>query len=281
MALYPNSLEAVLAAIKTQNNVVLVPDEYDFGNPVVIPTETNGINTTMLIKAKDALSTYDGEVTVRYRRLDLAQLTTLVNLDVRGFGLSTVMDVAKLLNTLYGFNFVESDLVNPTASAGLTDGRGTVLLKASDTSRGWIGQVSVTVSPGRYPLKDYVAKTLLPGLYYPNTDETRPFAEFYSYFRDFSSAASTLLTMTNTLVASDTLAGILKQVTGGDPWVAAGKARYSLAGATLAYLGTTEGAPKANEDRYSHVLIVNLVPENCLGLSGQLYLHFDEPDGFD
>lgn len=279
MALYPNSLEAVLASIKAQNKVTLVPEEYVFGQPEVIETTPTGINTRMTIKAKDSLSTYDGETAITYRRLDLAQLATLVNLDIRGHNLSTVLDIAKLLNTLYGLNLTDDDIMGGSNSAGLTDGRGSVTLEAKSTSRGWIGKVTVNVTPGRYPLKDYVAKTVLPGLYYPNSDETRPFAEFYSYWRDFSAQATALLTMTTSTVASDSLAQILKGVT-GDPWVASGKARYSLAGATLAYLGTTEEAPNANSDRYTHVLIVNLVKENCLGLNGQLYIHFDEPDGF-
>lgn len=273
MALYQLPLEAILEAIKAQNNVDLVEAEYVFGNPVVIATGPAGENTSMTITAKDIQSTYDGSVPIKYKRLDLADLATLISTSIKGYNLVTIMDVAERLNQLYGLNFTEEDFADE--DAGLTDGAGTVTLTAKATSRNWIGTVDFTVAQGARPLGDFLTVTNLPGLNYPAPRVDKPYAAAYSYWRDFSPLHEDLQAVAVGTADIDVVRQVLTTIT-GDVWSSTAAQRYSVMGASVTYAGSTVGREDVNPD-YEFVVIVALDETNSVGLSGSLVLHYNLP----
>lgn len=273
MALYQLPLEAILEAIKTQNNVDLVEAEYVFGNPVVIPTGPAGENTSMTITAKDIQSTYDGSVPIKYKRLDLADLATLISTSIKGYNLDTIMDVANRLNQLHGLNFTEEDFTD--GPAGTVGGNGTVTLTAKATSRNWIGTIDFTVTQGARPLGDFLTVTNLNGLNYPSPRVDKPYAAAYSYWRDFSAAESDLSGVAAGTDHIEVVRQVLSNIT-GDAWSSTAAQRYSLLGATVTYAGSTDGRTDVNPD-YAFVVIVALDETNSVGLSGSLILHYNPP----
>jgi hypothetical protein len=273
MALYEMPLEAILKAIKTQNNVTLVEAEYLYADPVVIPTGASGENTSMTITAKDVQSTYDGSVPILYKRLDLADLGTLIDTSIKGYNLTTILDVANRLNKLYGLNFTADDFTDgPT---GLVDGVGTITLTAKTTSRYWIGSVDITVAQGQRPLEAFLTVTSLPGLNYPAPSIDKPYAAAYSYWQNFSASAVALETVLVGVDQIDVVRDVLTAIT-KNVWSSTAAGRYSVMGATVTYAGVTTGRTDVNTD-YEKVIIVQLNETNSVGLSGSLYLHYNPP----
>lgn len=273
MALYQLPLEAILEAIKTQNNVDLVEAEYVFGNPEVIPVGPAGENTSLTITSKDIQSTYDGSVPVKYKRLDLADLGTLISTSIKGYNLDTIMDVANRLNQLHGLNFTTDDFDD--GPAGTVDGNGTVTLTAKATSFNWIGTIDFVVSQGARPLGDFLTVTNLNGLNYPSPRVDKPYAAAYSYWRDFSAAHGDLVSVAVGTDHIDIVRQVLTNIT-GDSWSSTAAQRYSVQGASVTYSGVTDGRTDVNLD-YERVIIVALDEVNSVGLSGSLVIHYNLP----
>lgn len=274
MSLYPEPLQALLDDIKRLNaGADLKADEYNFGNPVVIQETANGINSTMLIESAGTSSPYAGQVTVSYRRLKLEDLLILVPDTLRANGITTTLKFAEAFNVVYGTNFTADDIVDTPVV--LTSGSGTVTLVAKTTSRGWVGSVTFNVGPGPLPLEEYLLVTKLNGLNYPDPYKAKPFGNAYSYWRDYSEQfdrldvlhageGGDLVNVRDALIAITT-----------DPWVTVGKARYSLQGAVITYVGPTSGYPEMNQN-YEKGVCVEL-SDDCLTLSGRMFLHYNAP----
>lgn len=278
-SIYKDPLDSILASIKTLNNIDLVKAEYTFGEPVAVEEDAAGTNTTIQITSKDLQSTYDGQVTVRYRRLKLSDLPILIPMSIKVNLPTNTFQVAQRLNQLYGLKFTEDDIESTPIDLSGTAGAGIVTLVAKSTSLGWLGSVNVTVARGAIPIGDTILVTNLPGLYMPNRDDTKPYGEVYSIFRDLSAYAEGLELLPGALNAIEMLAAMLASAT-GDAWVSAGAARYSLDGATIVYQGPTSGDPRLKTN-YERAVIVNLSTNLSLGLSGSLLLHYNLPDGFE
>lgn len=278
MGLYKDPLAAILAAIKQLNGGLnLVQGEYTYGLPVPVAPDAAGTNTQLTITAMDTQSTYDGTDTIRYTRLDLADLAILVPLNIRADLPATTWDVAQRLNALYGTNFHPEDIVS-TPVTTLVDGAGSVTLTAQTNSLSWIGSVVVNITRGGIPLTSALKVVNLPGLYMPNRKDGRPYGEMYSIFRDMSAwhvDAAAIVVGATDLTPLQTL---LINVT-GDAWVLTGSGRFTLDGASVVYNGPTSGDPRLKQD-YQNGLIVDLSPVQSLGLSGSLLLHYNAPDGF-
>lgn len=278
-SIYKDPLDSILASIKTLNNVDLVKAEYTYGVPVAVEEDGAGTNTTILITSKDLQSTYDGQVTVRYRRLKLSDLPILVPLSIKVNLPTNTFQVAQRLNQLYGLKFTEDDIESTPIDLSGTAGVGTVTLVAKSTSLAWLGSVVVNVARGAIPIGDTILVTNLPGLYMPNRDDTKPYGEVYSIFRDLSPYAEGMRLLALGTGSLQDLATILTSAS-GDPWVTSGASRYSLDGATIVYNDIVSGDPRLKTN-YERAVIVNLSTNLSLGLSGSLLLHYNLPDGFD
>jgi len=274
MALYQTPKAAILGAIKALNGgVVLLENEYVFGLPAAVEPAGDGTNTTILISARDAASTFDGSVTVRYTRLNLADLLVLVPATLQLPPVTSTLQFAQAFNLVYGTTFDSTDLVD--APINLSNGAGDVTITARSSSLGWVGSVTFMVEKGRVQLSDEVTVTSLPGLNFPDPYEGKPFGWAYSYWRNFSAQYDII----SGVVANDpdwvTIAQLLTTQT-GDTWLVSGANRFSLGGATCDYAGPTSGAERANQN-YASVVVLTLGAD-CLGFSGRMYLHFSPPE---
>jgi len=270
MALYKTPKAAIIGSIKALNGgVTLIESEYVFGNPTPVTPASDGTNTTILISAKDAASTFDGSVTVRYTRLDLADLLKLVPASLALAPVTTVWEFAQAFNKTYGTAFEQGDLVD--GPLNLASGVGTVTLTAQPNSYGWTGTVQFSVQPGRFQMNQLVTVTTLPGLNFPDPYEGKPFGWAYSYWRNFSPLEPVLSAIISESVDWESIAQALTTLT-NDSWITNGQNRFSLSGATLEYNGPTTGTEQANSD-YESVMIIRLGAD-CLGYSGRLFLHY-------
>lgn len=278
--LFPAPLDAILAAIKAQNGVDLVRAQYLFSNPIAV-ANPNGNNTEITVTANSPESPYTGSVTVNYRRLDLANLATLLPLPLKFSGITTVAQAATALNAMFGLNFVMADDLVAGDLNVAVDGSGTLTLTAKANSLGWIGTVDLPFVLGNLPLATIITQPSLPGLLYPNRDVSKPFGEMYSYWRDFTAQSTALAGITTSAPDLAALAALLQQNT-THAWTAAASGRYSVKDAVVTYNGDTAGRTDCNT-AYLKVCIVTLDPTASLGYSGQLFLHYTPPgsDGID
>lgn len=271
MALYKDPLDAVFAAIQAQNGVALVRDEYTLSTPTVYEDDPTGVlNTQIVVTAATPRSPYEGSVAVQYTRLNLADLAHLLPQPIRANGIATIANVITALNTNHGMNFQASDLVQGPVT-GLVDGAGDITLTAEANSYGWIGEVTLSFVKGSIDIATATTVKNLPGLMYPARDESKPYGELYSYWRDFTPQTTALDTITLETTDFTALASALTAVT-GNAWSPNVAGRYSLLGATIAAVGLTADNPLTNPD-YLKAVVVTL-GEGSLGYSGQLILHY-------
>lgn len=269
MALYKDPVDTIFTTAENLNKVTLVREHYALGNPAEWVDPQGLTNTQISITATSQLSAYEGTQTLYYTRLNLADLSKFLPNPVLGYNLTTVAQVAQLLNTNYGLNFAANDLVaGPVATV---DDVGTVELTASATSKGWFGTVTINLARGNIPIDTAVTNKTIDGVLYPNRDETKAFGEMETYWRDFSSREADLTTITAEVPNLALVASILTENT-GNAWVSGSSGRYSLQNATVLYNGGTIGYPRSNQTR-GYVLVIRL-GNGSLGLSGDLFLHY-------
>lgn len=286
MALYPAPLTAILGAIAAQNNgITLDPSQYIFGLPTQFIDPTGATNTSLNITVNTVDSPYQGSVTVTYKRLDLADLAVLLPQPIQGNGWVTVADFWAVLNANFGLNFVAGDLNDTDVLVIDGIGSGSVTLTAQPNSMGWMGTVTLPFIKGNFDLSTVVTVTTLPGLMYPNRDETKPYGELYSYWRDLSQWQADLESLTTATTDFDLLCTDLTAAT-GNAWVDNAQGRYSLQGATIVYNGSTAaftpvaGSATTPNPSYQNVLVVQL-GSGSLGYSGFLFLHYIFVDPFE
>ena len=289
MALFPDPLTSIFAAIQSQNGITLDPTQYGLSNPTPNTDNTGVTNTALTISPNTPESPYVGSVTVNYFRWKLADLAVQLPLPLKFNGLTQVSAFAAAMNSFYGTNFTASDLVDGAVTVA-EDGSGTLTLTAQANSLGWVGTVDLPFILGNFDLAAVVTVTALNGLVYPERDETKPYGEAYSYWRDFTLQQALLASHTTADTDLTDIATALSQNAGaGTTWVTTGSTRFSLAGASITYNGTTEAYPldSFGEEQvnlaYSNVMTVLLDPVQCLGYSGSLIMHYNVPgsDGID
>lgn len=272
MSLYKDPVDTIFKTAELQNKVTLVRADYLMSEPAPY-IDPNGLtNTSITLTSRSNATAYEGEATLYYRRLDLADLARFLPSPILGHGIATIADVTAVLNTYYGLNFQAGDLVQGPVS--LTNDVGQCTLTAIDNSKGWIGTVTLNLARGNIPIDTAVINKTLDGVMYPNRDETKPFGEMDSYWRDFTDQQTVLAAQTVQTTDFAPLAAALTAVT-KNTWQATIAARYSLLGAQVMYNGLTTGEPRSNQTR-GYVCVVKL-GVGSLGLSGELFLHYGIP----
>jgi len=279
MSIYTDPLAQVVESVNRLNKLDLVASQYIFGTPVPIDGATGFVNTTLNVSAKDSQSAYAGAVDVQYRRLDLADLSTQVDLsNVPIHGHTTTLDVVAVLNKLFGLNLTGDDIVSRALTEQEKLYPGSITLEAKPTSLGWIGQVTIGTREGGYRLQDYVSTITLPGLNYPSPVTTRPYAYLYSYPQDYSASYEDLIQVQVGEDQMQQVLNALKARNPSDPWVLTGSSRYSLQGAAVQEVGNTLDFPGQYNTQYDKFVRVELDDLYCLGLTGELVLHYNTPD---
>jgi len=275
MSLYKDPRSTLLSLVEKENGLTLNPADYDFTNPVAAePPEgsTASYNTRVTLAANNPAAPYVGSVEIYYNRLDIADLGRLADIYLQSPNITTTHGAIDSLNRRFGLNFRPEDLIDRPA---VVNGEyNTLILEATVESLGWFGALNINVTEGDLLLENYVLEPMLGGLNYPTESVDRPFAHFYSYWRDFSDDHTVLkLIQTGDPVGLDLLS-ILTNVT-GDEWVGGGPSPYSLKDAVIVYSGSTQGYLNTNLD-YPMVLIIRLDPIQCTAIDGDLVLHHSD-----
>lgn len=277
MALYKDPVTVLLDVIERENGVRLDPADYDFSvpEPATPPADsTAAYNTKITISANNVAAPFAGDLDIYYNRLDLADLATMVELYIQSPELATTHDILPSLNRRFGLNLVNSDIVLKDTLE--LEGYRVAELEADPTSIGWIGAIDVNVVEGDLLLEEHLLTRALDGIKYPTQYPTKTFAQFYSYWRDFTDHYNYLMTLNAGDPITLELASALGDVT-GDPWIAAGQGEFSLGGtAEITYAGPTSENPNANPD-YEQVIVIALDLNACTSMTGSLVLHFSEP----
>lgn len=276
MALYRDPVERLLEIVNQENDVSLDISDYDFNNVTPATPEegsTASYNTKVTITANHVAAPYAGAIDLYYNRLSFDDLDKMVDLNIRSTETDTSHAVIPSLNRRFGLSLKTTDieLVDAVDQGEYK----TVVIQATPDSLGWIGSATLTVSLGDLPIEEYLVNTELPGIPYPTEDTTRPYAQFYSYWRDFTEQHDVLSTITTGDEISMELSTALDENT-GDVWLASGTGEFSLGGATVVFAGITSERPGTNDD-YDYVVEVTLDSVQCTGLSGTLVLHYNEP----
>lgn len=275
MSLYKDPVTTLLNVVGSSNGgLVLNREDYDFINPRVNDTGLHpSHNSHVNITANNAVAPYQGEVEIFYNRLDLADLGRLVTLTLKAPSVTTSHDLLPFLNARFGTNIETTDVVL-VAAEDHVDYK-TVQLTAETNSLGWIGTVLVNVAQGDIPLANYLTVTALPGLDYPTPYATLPFAQMYSYWRNFSEHVNYLKTLTAGQAIPQELATIMTGIT-GDTWYFTGYHEFSLQGAQILFAGKASDNGLCNPN-YDYALQVRLNHDNAFGITGDLIIHFSDP----
>lgn len=277
MALYKDPKTILLEIVERENNVTLGTEDYTFSDPEpATPPDGSDAeyNTKVTITANNVAAPYAGDIDIYYNRLDLADLDSMVELYIQSPEFETTHDILGSLNRRFGLLLTEADiLLKDTIQE---DGYKVAPLEADPTSLGWIGSIDVSVVEGDLLLEDHLVDTALGGLQYPTEYPTKTFAQFYSYWRDFSDHTEYLKTVEAGDSISMELASALDDVT-GDPWQASGQNDFSLGGnAEIVFAGSTDDYAASNDD-YDYVIAIALDLDACTSMTGTLVLHFSEP----
>jgi len=276
MSLYKPSLDVMVESINRLNKLDLVASEYIFEAPIAI-TPVGQFNTTIVLTAKNQETAYSGSETFRYHRNPLSDLAAQVTLMVPVKEPQSTSDIIAAMNKRYGTLLTDKDVLIRALTDEEKVHNAVVELEALPTSLAWTGTVSVGTRPGGYQLADYLKVTRLNGLRYPAATTTRPYAQIYSYWRDFTTSYEQLKDIVVGDAPLEVLGPLLKTQT-GDDWKTEGISRFSLAGATIRMVGICADHPTEANPKYDRFIKVVLVDANCLGMTGELTLHFNEPD---
>ncbi|QXO09588.1 hypothetical protein pEaSNUABM11_00164 [Erwinia phage pEa_SNUABM_11] len=281
MPLLATAENIILAEINTENSLALKVADMVFGIPA-IPTsdediaKANGHNSMVRIQAL-ATAPAIGYTTVYYDRVDFAEVFTDLDgiqplrVPARLDSVFVSHDIVPLINQYYGLSLKTTDV--ESANIDRTDW--TVVLKATATSLGWIGERVVQLLPGDALLPSNFDPTTVTPYSYPYFNTKVGQGAIYSYPWRFDNYAAELKAGGTTLTTTR-LAAILKAVT-GDAWlVYRSPIDYNLKEAIISYNGKNSSDYPTNPS-VDNVLIIDL-SLYCLNLGGKLYLHYNDPD---
>lgn len=160
------SAEQLLALINDSNGLSLTLDDVSFELPVaLIPEEQEDLaNTEILVKSKPNRK-QEGDVTVRYDRINLAEFETLA--DPHGIPVDTPLTHATLLaafNEFYGSALELIDIDQTTELPPNLDQDEVVTFKASVESLAYHGEIELLIESAGLDLAVVITNKNLNGL---------------------------------------------------------------------------------------------------------------------
>lgn len=141
-------------------------------------------NTEMTIQAMPG-RIYTGDVTIRYKRLDLTEI--LAGADVRGLEPFTKQMIIDLLNTQFQLFLTLEELEDFDAPELEIDQSATITLTAKADSRGFIGTADIDLMYGKTLLDSVVGSRTLLQYRHPIDVLTRRSARMETWGQDFTS----------------------------------------------------------------------------------------------
>lgn len=231
---------------------------------------------------------FSGTITVRYARLDVAEVFGLVtNLAVRWEGQTNTLELMEYINSLYGTMFNEEDVVieyfNPNVLPV------TITVTMSPTSPAWKGVLSVRVVPFSQALAaGVVARTVQPWGY-PTGQVIKAQGPLYLRPYDFDSYWSLLRPLQAGVQTNEISESIATVINGFVPptheWTLSMMATshnltsdVDVNGLPAVYV-IYSGAPIAT---YTHrlgvdrIIVIRLSNTLCTDVAGYLVMHFSE-----
>lgn len=231
---------------------------------------------------------FSGTITVRYARLDVAEVFGLVtNLAVRWEGQTSTLELMEYINSLYGTKFNEEDVVieyfNPNTLPI------TVAVTMSPTSPAWKGTLNVQVVPFSQALAaGLISRTVQPWSY-PTGQVVKTQGPLYLRPYDFDSYWSLLRPLqvgVQTNAISQSIATVINGfVPTTHAWTVSMLATshnltsdVDVNGLPALYI-VYAGAPTAT---YTHrlgvdrIIVIRLSNTLCTDVAGYLVMHFSE-----
>jgi hypothetical protein len=158
----------------TQNGSLLSPlttEQVDIGGPVVLVGDDAG-NTSVSLTAI-AGSGYSDSVTVKYNRIEMSSIPGALSTVFSRNGSTTLSGLLTEINTRYGLQITQDDIVDATINLNplLPNGTESMGLTASSTALVWLGQLPITIQNDLVPLDQVVLTVNLGGLTTPTSIE--------------------------------------------------------------------------------------------------------------
>lgn len=273
--------QILIDEINTENGLDLDVEDVEFALPQVPTTPeeltaANGHNAMVRIQAL-ATANALGHTVVYYDRVDFADIFTdpdgisPLRVPARLDSVFTCHDIVKLINQYYGLSLRVNDVENTDIDRVAWK----VLLKATPTSLGWIGEQTVQLIPGDALLPSNFDPQSVTAYSYPHFNTRVGQGPIYSYPWRFDNYAAELKAGGLNLTMAR-LAQILKLVT-GDAWIVyRNPINFNLLECTVSYNGPNRADLPTNPS-VDNVLVIEL-SLYCLNLGGRLYLHYNDPD---
>lgn len=276
MPLIKSGKQAIADAMNAKANIGVLPKQLIFGIPQPLDNpDPSGPNTSVKVTAtQDAPAR--GATIVQYTRQDFSKFFTEPDganaLIVRApFTTNFAHDLFPNFLQFAGLALDASDIEDTTIDRNAM----TVELIAKPESLGWLGQVKAKLIDGDAIISDTFPQTALTGFHaYPNFNTLLGQAAIYSYRYDFSDYTSLLSGITAGNLPLQSLAQMLKTVTGNDWAVSRSPSDYNLSAAEFRYNGLNNNPQYSGNRNYSRVLVIELAFYS-LKLGGLLYIHYN------
>ena len=244
---------------------------------------TTALNTWVWVAPYDG-STYKGRVRVFYNRLQLSDYSKLAaHVSVKSPYVSSVHYLLDAIRYYLGLYLTIDDVIDDPIALDET-GSGTVTVRAKDTSKIWLGELSVSVVPGGVSLSNYLSNqpTVLS---YPISnliDGVWGSALLYSI--DATAYRDNLLPITPGTLHGDGLNTVLEMLLtldlsdNGSLWNNSDTSdSWSLDGATVVYNGLNDPVTYPSNSNYKYLLAIDL-KSAIVNPEGRLFIHYNDPN---
>lgn len=239
MALFRNRADLILATVRNENPQL--PVQLSVGNCFVYRygsfSKSKGFCT---VKGRYGSGVREKAV-FRYNKLDVATLLKNVTAKVNFSGASTTKDILPALNSRYGFDLTEAEIVDHPLELNGTQAR----LELANVSPLYKGLVLVLVEPALPVLSALVGvRELVPELqYWPVQSGFN--GSFVSIGHDYTAIMGPLSGIAEGTLSESTAASLAFSLSSVDqnPWVGHGPAEYSLKEAEVIYNGPSSYLP--------------------------------------
>lgn len=144
---------------------------FTLSTPTALTNDLTGKNSYITLTAIEG-SGYYGTQNVKYNRLDLQGVLidlgqALVSFQNNNFVQAT--DILETINSTYGLNLMEGDVVNEALPAANTNGVVNYTLQVSDTSLTYTGGLPVSITAESIELEIAFVENILNGFLPPDT----------------------------------------------------------------------------------------------------------------
>ena len=306
MSIYAKqSLDLVMDLINQSNPGLTTPvsaSNVKLGTPAAIAVVAPSIADTSIRVTALPNQFYIGNTTLKYRRINLANLFKNMSLEIRKYSAAaanvspyTLYQLLADINAKYGLSLTQDDFTDasfPAASDGFySDRTSKVTLVTKATSLAYTGQIDIRWVYDKPLLANLISTPDIPGRLYPggNTfDSNHKYVTNSEMFGIDASDQSAILNgaafatgilVGNTTYVSQhkTVLDFLNNLTGKTYAAEAATAGqpFNINGATITrYTLPDATVPQANSQYYNRLVLITLPDTNPWGV-GKIYIHFN------